>query len=830
MGLYIIMRYLRRVCSPLTVVVLVLVLPLLALIIIKTSNHAGQMLQQRYSSELEDGVHKLANAVKFSEGQHSEKIKGDWFINQRTSYKTGDTEAAILRQGKGDTGNYAERARSEIEPKDRLQVPGLEQFHEQLPVVNILENQIPITHNDDSQLPTINKPLTEPNSFGAQFPVVNNFDKRLPEVNTLDNQPEVNSFDRRLPELTQADTSSTQIEHVENPLPMVNNFNSPSPEMNRLDNRLPEANRFEQNLPDLTQPDTSSTQIEHVENPLPMVNNLNNERLLGLTKFGKPLTELENVNNQIRVVNNFDNNSPAVNTLDNTLSDVDKYGQQLKLNQFDKPLTQIENKLPVVNSIENRLPEVNSFAQQSPVLDRFDQSLPEKQRLGTPPTDASTITKPLPAAADLDQRLPEVNSFDQRSPELDQPDQRSAELDRFNQALSHAQQMDQGIHTQTEASTLHAHAPADEKTYTSNQKYIAPFHSYIDSGPDWAFSMFRIELRLALLQQRALVSVPFRVYSRTEDKLNMFAMKTLKETFDVKKLQEIVSIVSLDDFYGDCQNEFQPDPVLLWKPYYFVQDKNLSGYDRYIAMKKAFRDINARYPVTKSAKESSSLEDSQNFLSSISDKRCLALYLDQDIQWMKTAEDSKLNSLINQHLSFAPYIRELVDSVFEKICDGKPFVAVHWRNQTGERCAPGLYYNVAHCNAREYPAIFTLAKIAPRIVESLAQYISNREYKCIFIAYPPYSHRFVDHVGKLVQKVYSVEYIISASPRIAQHIHDSYMMSMIQQEIAVRADIFIGWSQSSWSSTVYNMREPKGGENVHFSDIPNMPTQIETVW
>ncbi|XP_070548605.1 uncharacterized protein [Ptychodera flava] len=357
------------------------------------------------------------------------------------------------------------------------------------------------------------------------------------------------------------------------------------------------------------------------------------------------------------------------------------------------------------------------------------------------------------------------------------------------------------------------------------RRYLAPLHTYFDGGPNWAFSTFRMELRLALLQNRTIVATPFRVHDRLQMDI-LHSMRTLEDTFDVDKIREIVPVVSIEEFYQDCKEEIEPE--MKWKPFKLIQNKTITNRERFLKMQQAVGEIRKNYPFKSRVNEDSPSDANRIFLENTWNTRCLAFYFDEDIRWLKTWKDDQLFAQVNKHLAWAPYIRHMVDEVYGTICDGKEFPVIHWRNRTGEGCLLGTPWQKKVCKAEDSMNLKIMSELVTLMVDSLVEYMHSSNYQCVYIAYPPYEQEFVNKLKDKSLGIFSLRDIMSSE--ISRYKDDNYVLSIIEQEIAVRAKLFIGWRESSWTRIVYNIRYPLNRPNLPLPRVPNMPKVLQVIW
>nr|XP_006824350.1 PREDICTED: uncharacterized protein LOC102804401 [Saccoglossus kowalevskii] len=172
----------------------------------------------------------------------------------------------------------------------------------------------------------------------------------------------------------------------------------------------------------------------------------------------------------------------------------------------------------------------------------------------------------------------------------------------------------------------------------------------------------------------------------------------------------------------------------------------------------------------------------------------------------------------------------MVDQVYDKICDGKPFPVVHWRNRTGENCLQSGYWSKRACKEEDSLNIQIMSQLTDLMVQRLLDYLDVEKYECVYIASPPIPQEFVLKIAAKFPHTVTLSHVLKLSPEISKHRDDVYAISILEQEIAVRADLFIGWRESSWTQSVYRMRNSKGRKNVPLPRVPGMPKVLQVIW
>ncbi|XP_070547522.1 uncharacterized protein [Ptychodera flava] len=356
----------------------------------------------------------------------------------------------------------------------------------------------------------------------------------------------------------------------------------------------------------------------------------------------------------------------------------------------------------------------------------------------------------------------------------------------------------------------------------SRNRYLFPLYDIFDGGPNWAFSMFRVGAHLAMYQNRSVVTVPFRVHDRLQENV-IFQLKTVEETIDVDELKKVMSVATVEEFYNACNDSLND---LERKIMEHILNEDMENSKRFWGMFYALDELRKTYPPKVVVNWEDPKEKHELFLKETADQRCLLISKSEDIVPLITPYHDEIDNHIDKHFIWASYVRKMVDPIYDKICDGERFAVVHWRNRTGENCIAGSNWAPNICKEKEQAEVKALIGLSNQIAHSIADFVKSMNYKCIYISYPPFEQDLVRRLDNLVPKIFSLRDVYRMSPEITSHKDDLYIISMVEQEISLRADFFIGWRVSSWSGIVARMRDAKERPRKVLSLLPGMPKEL----
>lgn len=356
----------------------------------------------------------------------------------------------------------------------------------------------------------------------------------------------------------------------------------------------------------------------------------------------------------------------------------------------------------------------------------------------------------------------------------------------------------------------------------SRKRYLFPLYDIFDGGPNWAFSMFRVGQHLAMYQNRSIVTVPFRVHDRLQENV-IFSLKTVEETLDVDSIKEIMPVATVAEFYQACNDSLND---LERKIMEHILNDDLDNSKRFWGMFYALDELRKKFPPKIVVNWEDPKEKHTQFLKETADERCLLISKSEDIVPIITPYNDEIDNHIDKHFIWAKYIRDMIDPIFNKICDGQDFAVIHWRNRTGENCIAGSNWAPNICKEKEQAEVKALIDLSPKIAKSIADFVNSMNFKCIYVSYPPFEQDLIHRLDNLIPKIFSLRDVYKMSPEISSHKDDLYILSMIEQEISLRAKFFVGWRVSSWSGIVARMRDAQNAPRKVLSLLPGMPKEL----
>ncbi|XP_006815302.2 uncharacterized protein LOC102806520 [Saccoglossus kowalevskii] len=352
-------------------------------------------------------------------------------------------------------------------------------------------------------------------------------------------------------------------------------------------------------------------------------------------------------------------------------------------------------------------------------------------------------------------------------------------------------------------------------------KYIFPYIQC--GGPNWFYENFLVTARFAVHHKRTLVLPTFMTHKLDTES---FEEKSFNETFDYQILRKMLPLATQEDFVKDCgsvvnETELLIDPFL--KGFFY-------SYYRGNYNKRRSRDIqNARMPiilppftVVPKTAELALTHNRQAICA-----RCLVMFHPWDLKSLNAPDDSDRN--IDSHLLRAPYIRDMAEEIVDNLCDGQQYVLLHWRNRSSEICLnDSAYSKQSLCTPEKqaYYQLFTNKRIMSTVAMAISDFISSHNIKCLYVAHPRFEQEIIKSLKDIVPHLYTVNDVMALSSDLHKYKDDNYVISLVEQEIAEKAEIFIRWSKSFWSDMVQNKRDLNNKTTVVYNELPGIPRQL----
>ncbi|XP_070566987.1 uncharacterized protein [Ptychodera flava] len=258
-------------------------------------------------------------------------------------------------------------------------------------------------------------------------------------------------------------------------------------------------------------------------------------------------------------------------------------------------------------------------------------------------------------------------------------------------------------------------------TKVSSRRFLVSVH-YDINGPNVHYEAFRAGLAYAVQEKRTIVESFF--YTHWTQGHNKTRLKRqLNETFDLSKLRQIVDYATVAEFNRECNNTIE---LLLVDPAVTVdRDLHLDRAKKYLEIYNiklpTFADLVASQgKVLPSHSTSSSV-------------KCLGVYEPSFWTSLLTPEAVLSNGTIDRHLVYAKPIRRLGKTIASIMCNGNDYMALHWRNKSGEACGRTI------CSGEMVEVVAAINKTAIVAATDIKVFMGENNLSCIYVALPPFA-------------------------------------------------------------------------------------------
>ncbi|XP_070564572.1 uncharacterized protein [Ptychodera flava] len=374
------------------------------------------------------------------------------------------------------------------------------------------------------------------------------------------------------------------------------------------------------------------------------------------------------------------------------------------------------------------------------------------------------------------------------------------------------------VTNQSNSASAYNKPSSDLQRRNTPDRFLFPVHAW-DGGPNWNYLSFRMLIAYAITHKRNIVMVPFHnhfVEGFTK------GWRSFNETFDVKALRTIVPMVTPELYIDECGHRIDflvQFPIAKCRA--AVKKRKREQYDRTRTDLRELWGID----LPNSRQGNRNLRETAREMMDADKIRCIAIHGPRRIPHFLTEKEEEVLKEVDRYFLRAAYIREMGIHVKSLLCGGKPYIAIHWRNRTGEMVE---FYSI-DCNPMEVCLrdFEMLSNASQVIAESVGQFMQNLGIDCVYVAVPPRRQEFVERLRNIVPHVYTANFITSRDSKELQDLEDdNYVLSLVEQEVCMNAQVFLRCGLSNWSEFVQIGRDSLGKEVVYLRDIPGIPKEI----
>ncbi|XP_070573640.1 uncharacterized protein [Ptychodera flava] len=352
---------------------------------------------------------------------------------------------------------------------------------------------------------------------------------------------------------------------------------------------------------------------------------------------------------------------------------------------------------------------------------------------------------------------------------------------------------------------------------TSTARYLFPVQFW-EGGPNWNYLSFRRLVAYAIKHNRTLVMIPFHNHHvQGWEK----GWRSLEETLDVGKLSEIVSMVTPESYKEDCGDKV--DLLVQFSVTEMTDVLRKFHRTQYERTREDFEDLwEIHLPDTRGNRRNP--KEVARQLGEADNVRCLGINGPLLIKELLIENESYVLKVVDNFFLRAEYIRKMGDKIKSAVCGGRPYVAIHWRNRTGESCEfNSLFRSKEQC----FRNLRLLSSVSRMIAEAVGRFMKTRGIECVYVAAPPRRQEFIERLRDVVPCVYTASFMTSRKSSDFRRLEDdNYILSLVEQEVCTGAEVFLSCGRSNWSDFVRVGRELVGSEVYYLGDLPGVPKEI----
>ncbi|XP_070575446.1 uncharacterized protein [Ptychodera flava] len=352
-------------------------------------------------------------------------------------------------------------------------------------------------------------------------------------------------------------------------------------------------------------------------------------------------------------------------------------------------------------------------------------------------------------------------------------------------------------------------------------KYLLAINFY-QGGPNFHYDNFKIGLFYAITRNRAIVTLPFANHYGHRDESFFWSFD---DTFERGKLAQALPVITPEQFHTLCNGSVE---VMLMNPYTERNRKSFSVYEHaYKKTRSNLKEVtNISMPSFEDMPESA--EESQRRYLNINKVKCLGMFKPLDfwrIMKMEVTHRRKrqIIDLIDKNLKRTPSLRHRVDAILYHLCQGRPFLSMHWRNRTGEVCQMQLR-NAWKLDCNRLLTYISMA--SKKVVRGVEQIMEENNLSCVYVAHPSYSWEIVELMKAKIPNVYTSEDILALDIPEVANLNENYLLSLVEQEIVYRGVIFIASLTTNWSEFVARERAAEGKKTLFLNEVPEVPKHL----
>ncbi|XP_077977403.1 uncharacterized protein LOC144432963 [Glandiceps talaboti] len=361
------------------------------------------------------------------------------------------------------------------------------------------------------------------------------------------------------------------------------------------------------------------------------------------------------------------------------------------------------------------------------------------------------------------------------------------------------------------------------KRQEMENRYLFPVVNF-NGGPNFQYRQFKIAIQMAVNTSRTIVLPDFK-HHRTRAHEGRV---TFEETFDVELFDKFIPVTTIDEFKAKCG--LHVDNVITAPHLRDDAFKLVAGEYR---RQRAWLEERVGVEIPGSESIPRTWLEYNRLMKKLSKADCAVLIAPNHLEKSYFPHKQEVADAMDKYLIRTTFLRKAVKEVIPRLCEGKPILGFHWRNKTGEQC------RVGHLGEENSPRCINLSQSQQDTIKTLLkdinEIIEQYEIGCMFVAHAPGedSKDFMDVLFSNYSSSITIDDVINLRhPGIDSYGGDDYFISLIEQEICARSQVFIGNGNSNWSTFVFRERQAfeKGPNYDIITDFQDIKDDIKVCY
>ncbi|XP_002739279.1 uncharacterized protein LOC100371638 [Saccoglossus kowalevskii] len=341
-------------------------------------------------------------------------------------------------------------------------------------------------------------------------------------------------------------------------------------------------------------------------------------------------------------------------------------------------------------------------------------------------------------------------------------------------------------------------------------RYLFPMFRLGVGGPNYQFNSLKTAIGFAIKHGRTLVISPF--FPR--HMINIADRRLFNETFDLVRLSNIVPIASVAQFKADCESTVG---VVVHGPP-VTKGKSSVTYDQvYETVRIRLGNIfGMKFPGKNFVPKTET--ESLNKIVDSDKAKCLGIYWPHNLGKLPAPVfNQDMLPRIDSHLKKIPSIQAMARVFIRLLFKGCQFMSVHWSlNEDVKK----IWCEVMVPKEKR-TACYTSPMPSHNISGILTSVMDKHQLDCAYAALSP--DTMLGHMRDLSMSIKGIKtfnniFELNTPYRLLLKSNE-YLLSLVEQEISVRAKLFVGVSNSWWTYHVARERTAQGSETLYIHDF-----------